>query len=87
MSKMKRGLAIFAIILLAGLYVATLVLALLNNEAYAGLLKVSFLMTFAIPVILYIYTLMIKKAKERKENRETGIIDESLLDSTEENDD
>ena len=87
MSKFKRGLAIIAIVLLAGLYVVTLVLALMGNEAYADLLKVSFLMTFAIPVILYIYTLMVKKAKERKENRETGIIDESLLESTEEKDD
>ncbi len=70
---MKRILAIIAVILLGGLYVAALVLAIMDNPVSEGLLKGTFLLTLAVPVLLYVYTLLIKKAKERYDGRERGL--------------
>lgn len=73
-SKTVRVLAIIAIVLLVVLYLSSLVFALLNDPVADGLLKASFLATIALPVLLYVYTLMFKYAKQRKENRETGFV-------------
>lgn len=73
---MKRVFAIIAIILLGGLYVAALILAILDNPISAQLLKGTFLLTLAVPVLLYFYTWIFKKTKERRMNRETGIREE-----------
>ncbi len=82
----KRIFAIIGIVILAGLYVVALICAIIDNPIASDVLKASFLLTIALPVLLYVYTLMIKNAKNRRENRETGIIDESLLEETDEND-
>lgn len=81
----KRIFAIVGIIILAGLYVVALICAIIDNPIAADILKASFLLTIALPVLLYVYTLMIKMAKDRKANRETGIIDEKLLENDDEN--
>ena len=72
-NKTRRVFALIAVVLLGGLYVAALVFAIMDNPISTQLLKGTFLLTLAVPVLLYIYTLMIKKAKERRMNRETGI--------------
>ena len=73
MDKKKRQVfAIIAIILLGGMYVAALVFAIIDNPISNELLKVSFAMTLVVPIFLYIYTWLIKRAKSRYENRETG---------------
>ncbi len=69
----KRVFAIIAVILLAGLYVAALVLAIIDNPISSQLLKITFFLTLIVPILLYIYTWLIKKARDRYEHRETGL--------------
>ncbi len=72
-NKKRQVFAIIAIILLGGMYVAALVFAIIDNPISNELLKGSFALTLVVPIFLYIYTWLIKKTKERYENRETGI--------------
>lgn len=62
---MKRIFAILAILLLVGMYLATLIFALMNSEWSFLMFKASILMTFAVPFLLYamifIYKLLNKK--------------------------
>ena len=50
----KRILAIAAIVILVGLYVACLVLALIHNDAAFKLLQLTLVMTVLIPVTAYV---------------------------------
>ena len=79
MMKFKRIFAIVAVILLAGLYVSALVFALIDNPVASDLLRLSFALTLVLPVFLYIYMWIYKKSKDRRDNRETGLIDEERL--------
>ena len=72
-NKKRQVFAIIAIILLGGLYVAAFVFAIIDNPISNELLKVSFAMTLVVPIFLYVYTWLIKRARDRYENRETGI--------------
>lgn len=58
MKKAKRILSLMGAILLAALYLSTLVFALMKNELAADLLKVSIICTIIIPVLLYGYILI-----------------------------
>lgn len=58
MKKTKRILSLMGAILLAALYLSTLVFALMKNELAADLLKVSIICTIIIPVLLYGYILI-----------------------------
>ena len=49
----KRVLAIAAIVILAGLYVACLVLALIHSDAAFKLLQLTLVMTVLVPVTAY----------------------------------
>lgn len=60
MKKTKRILALTGAILLAGLYIATLIFALMKNELAQALFGASFACTFIIPVLLYAYMLFYK---------------------------
>lgn len=53
MNKIKRILALMGAILLACLYVSTLVFALIGSELSLQLLKASVAATILIPVLLY----------------------------------
>ena len=58
---MKRVLAISGIVLLVALYVITFILALFSkNNAYEGFFNASVYMTFVIPALLYVYTMIYK---------------------------
>ena len=58
---MKRVLAISGIVLLVALYVITFILALFSkNKAYEGFFNASVYMTFVIPALLYVYTMIYK---------------------------
>ena len=58
---MKRVLAISGIVLLVALYVITFILALFSkNKAYGGFFNASVYMTFVIPALLYVYTMIYK---------------------------
>lgn len=66
---MKRILAICGIVLLVSLYVITFILALFSkNKAYEGFFNASVYMTFIIPALLYVYT-MIYKLNHRNDSR------------------
>lgn len=53
--KIKRILALTAVVIIAMLYLVTLVLALFQNEQTGELLMVAIVATVVIPVLLYIY--------------------------------
>lgn len=63
MKKVKRILAIITVILLVGLYIASLVLAIIGNEWAMDWLKVSIYCTFVLPVLIWIYTFIYKMLK------------------------
>lgn len=53
--KIKRILALLAVIVIALLYLTTLVLSFFQSERSGELLMVSIVATVVIPVLLYIY--------------------------------
>ncbi len=60
MKKAKKVLAILGIIVLAGLYISTLVFALMDSELSFQLLQISIFFTIAFPVILYVCNMLYK---------------------------
>lgn len=60
LKKAKKILAVIGIIILAGLYISTLVFALIDNEHSIKLLQASIYLTITFPVILYGITLIYK---------------------------
>lgn len=53
--KIKRILALLAVILIALLYLATLILSFFHSEQAGELLMISLVATVVIPVLIYIY--------------------------------
>ena len=60
MKKAKKILAVLVIILLVGLYISTLVFALMDSELSFRLLQISIFSTVAVPVILYVCNMLYK---------------------------
>lgn len=56
----KRILAIGAIVILVGLYIACLVLALIHSEAAFKLLQLTLVMTVLVPVSAYVVMMFYK---------------------------
>ncbi len=65
MSKVKRILALLAVILLVAMYGSTLVFALMDHPQAKGLLMASIYCTIAVPVLLYAISLVTKLLKEK----------------------
>lgn len=63
MKKTKRILALAGAVLLACMYICTLVFALMDSPAAAGLLRASVAATILIPVLLYAYILVARLLK------------------------
>ncbi|MCR5627674.1 MAG: hypothetical protein K6F99_10165 [Lachnospiraceae bacterium] len=78
---LKRILAWIAIILLAGLYISTLVFALIGSELTMKLLIISGFCTFAIPVLIHIFLMMLNIRSGH------GIYDETYSYKTKKDDD
>ena len=53
MKKVKKFLALLGAVLLAALYISTLVFALSDSPVFSDLLKISVAATILIPVLLY----------------------------------
>ncbi|MDO5423584.1 MAG: hypothetical protein Q4F41_07660 [Eubacteriales bacterium] len=71
MQKFKRIMAWVGIILLVGMYVLTLVFALMKSELAYTLFRASVACTILVPVVLYACTLMGRLAKkDEKEDSE-----------------
>ncbi len=68
MDKVKRILAIIAIILLVGMYATTLVIALIGGPNLMTYLGISIAATLIIPILLFCGIEMAKKIKEKKED-------------------
>lgn len=63
MKKGKRILAVIGIILLVGLYVTTLVCAIVGTENTMNILMASIYATIVIPAIIWIYEMIYRHAK------------------------
>ena len=70
MKKTKRILAIIGIIILAGMYLATLILAIFDGSATMGLFKGSIALTIFIPVVIYGYSLVYKYFAGKREDKD-----------------
>ena len=66
--KLKRFFAIAGIILLVGMYVATLIFSIIQGQMAAGLFRASLICTIVIPVFIYIYTMLFKNMKNRRDS-------------------
>ena len=66
----RRVLALLGAVLLAGLYIATLIFALMDSPLAGSLLRASLFATFFIPIILYTVVMVGRLLKKRKEEPE-----------------
>ena len=64
MKKIKRILAILGAIILAGLYISTIVCALSSNENYMDMLMASVYATVIIPVLIWHILLYIRWSRK-----------------------
>ena len=70
MKKGKRILAMIGVIILAGLYVATLISAILATPATDDFFKASLIATLIIPLLIYVYMLIYRLIFGKKEEEE-----------------
>lgn len=68
MKKMKRILALAGVIILAALYVTTLVLAIADNSNSMQMFFASIVATIIIPVLIWAYTFIYRLLKKDKSN-------------------
>lgn len=61
--KLKRILAVIGVILLAGLYISTLVFAIIGTPFAISMLKASVFATIFIPILLYVFNMVVKHLK------------------------
>ena len=69
MKKLKQICALIGIILLVGLYVSTLVFALIDNPASMSMLKASIMATVIIPVFIWILSRVANHMKDKKDQK------------------
>lgn len=62
--KIKRGLALFIVIILLLLYLITFILSFFQSEQAKELLLISFTATVVLPVLLYVYLWLLKVFKK-----------------------
>lgn len=67
MKNLKRLLALIGVILLAGMYILTLILSLTDNSAAGNVLMASLFGTVIIPVLLYAFLLVYKWTRPKDE--------------------
>lgn len=65
MKHLKRIFAFLGVILLAGMYICTLVFVLIGSPLADNLFKASILCTLLVPVLLYGYSLIYRVLKNR----------------------
>lgn len=61
---MKRILAIIGVVLLVGLYISTLIFAVIGSPLAISMFKASITLTIIVPVLLFGYKLIYKVLKE-----------------------
>ena len=70
MKNIKRILAILGAIILADLYISTIVCELSYNENYIDMLMASVYATVIIPVLIWAYSFVYKMVKKNHEQKE-----------------
>lgn len=68
MKNLKRILALLGAVLLAAMYLSTLVFALIGSPSALKMLKASVACTILLPVLLYAYMLVYKKRRDEDED-------------------
>ena len=63
----RRVLALLGVIVLVLMYVITLIAAITDASASGHLFAMSLFASFALPILIWIYTWLFKKYKERHE--------------------
>lgn len=74
MKKVKQVLAILLILILIGLYVSTLVFAIIGSERAMVWLKISIYATIVLPVLLWAYGFIYKMIKDDKRKKRGRMI-------------
>ena len=70
MHKLTRVFALIGAILLAGLYICTLVFAVIDSAYTSDLLKAAIASTIILPILLYAYILIYRLAKHSDDSPE-----------------
>jgi hypothetical protein len=81
MNKIKRILALIGALLLAALYISTLVFALSGSDNYMNLLMASIYATIVIPVLLWAYTLIYRLLRKNDDESADGDVDNNSDDN------
>lgn len=68
MKKIKKIMAILGIVFLAGLYLSTIVFALIGSERSLTLLRASIYLTITVPVFLYAMMLVYRLLSHNSQN-------------------
>ena len=66
-SKARRVLALAGALILAALYLATLILAVTGSEHTMGLLMATLFASIAVPVFIYVVQLAVKACQKKSE--------------------
>ena len=64
---LKQILAIVGIVLLVGMYVASLILAIIGSPMALNLLRMSFLATIIVPIFIYVILMFYKLSHKKTE--------------------
>lgn len=70
MKNIKRILSILVVLVLAGMYLATFIFAMIDSPDAFECLKISVGLTIIIPVLLWIYLSMFRFIKKRRQANE-----------------
>lgn len=70
MKKSTRILALIGVVFLVGLYISTLIFALIDSVYAQNLLNASIAATIILPVLLYAYILVYRLAKHSDDSSE-----------------
>lgn len=73
MKRTKQILAIIGIVILVGMYVTTLILAIMNNELSNRFFMASIICTVVVPVLIYIYQWLYKLVKKAADDSREGV--------------
>lgn len=68
--KAKRILAIIAILLLAGMYLLSLIFAIIDHPLKSSLMSASLYCTVIIPILLYVFLFITKLIRQNSESNE-----------------
>ncbi len=70
--KLKRILAVLGIAVLAGMYLLSLIFALIDHPLKSSLLLTSLYATIVVPVFLYVFLFITRLLRERRGKREAA---------------